>query len=61
MAELAQSDKLDISSGPELIRGRELIFQHEVILAGSDEFMFKHSLLRDVTEPRAAQVAKDFP
>ncbi len=31
------------------MRGRELIFQREhSAFAGSDEFVFKHSLLRDV-------------
>ena len=53
VAELAQSEQADIQPGLGAIRGRELIFQHEKSsFAGNDEFMFKHSLLRDVAYER---------
>ncbi len=53
VAELAQTEQAAIQPVLEAMRGRELIFQREhSAFAGSDEFVFKHNLLRDVAYER---------
>ncbi len=53
VAELAQTEQTAIQPVLEAMRGRELIFQREhSAFAGSDEFVFKHNLLRDVAYER---------
>jgi predicted ATPase/class 3 adenylate cyclase len=47
----AEGDRvLNISSGLEAVRARELVFRHErSAFAGVTEYLFKHAMLRDVT------------
>ena len=53
VADLSQTETFEIQPLLETIRGRELIYQREVSdFAGSDEYIFKHNLLRDVAYER---------
>lgn len=53
VADLAQTETDDIRPVLQTIRDRELIFQREhSAFDGSDEFVFKHNLLRDVAYER---------
>jgi class 3 adenylate cyclase len=50
VAELADAEREEVGAALEAIRARELIFGREhSAFAGTQEYLFKHALLRDVT------------